>query len=192
MTTPVTDVTTVTLVTTQSVKRSPHTPEEWRVVYDELKGDLTFGKFQKKYNIGFSRAAWHKYEHGQMPLSPDMKAELRRVVGLPMTVSEAVSVADPNASVYRVGDGTPHTVVMVGTLAPVELRINGTVTAEEYAPLPRYATQDGLGRAKRERGYTPRPTPSRTQVERFTRLATTWRTVIDAGLAAMEAERCWE
>ena len=180
--------TPVTLVTTKSVARSPQTPEEWRTLYDELKGELSLGKFQEKYGIGLSRAAWHKYEHGQMPLSPDMKAELRRVVGLPVTVHEAVAVADPNASVYRVGDDVPHTIVMVGTSSPVELRINGTVTAEEYAPLPRYGTQEGLGRAKRVRRHVDRPTPSKAQVERFTRLGVTWRNVIDAGLSALETQ----
>jgi hypothetical protein len=144
-------MTNVTLVTAQSEKKSPQTPEEWRDVYDDLKGDLSFGKFKEKYNIGLSRAAWDKYERGLMPLSNDMKAELRRAVGLPVPVLEAVAVADPNAAVYRIGTETPHTVVMVGTTSPVELRINGVVTATETTAVNSHALPVRATQEKRRR-----------------------------------------
>ncbi len=176
-------MTNVTLVTAQAEKKSPQTPEEWREVYEDLKGDLSFGKFKAKYNIGLSRAAWDKYERGLMPLSSDMKAELRRAVGLPMPVTEAVSVADPNAAVYRIGTDAPHTVVMVGTTLPVELRINGTVTATEAQPtdshaLPAPASQE----PRKPRIKYSRPCASASQQERRIALGRSWHEVIERGL----------
>ncbi len=184
-------MTDVTLVTAQAEKKSPQTPQEWRDVYDDLKGELSLGKFQEKYGIGLSRAAWNKYERGEMPLSSDMKAELRRVIGLPVPVLEAVAVADPNAAVYRIGSDAPHTVVMVGTTSPVELRINGTVTASEAphadaAALPPISSQE-----RRQRIYRPyvRPCATETQDLRREAVGASWAEIIEAGLHAVEMRR---
>lgn len=177
----------VTLVTAKAAEKSPQTDAEWREMYDDLKGDLSLGDFQRKYGIGLSRAAWNKYERGLMALSDDMKRELRAAVGLPVPVLEAVAIADPNAAVYRVGTEAPHTVVMVGTLTPVELRINGTVTAMQADGHKMPAVPTGM--ARRARASMVRPVASKAQDERRERLQRSWREVIDAGLKALEGDK---
>ncbi len=177
-------MTPVTLVTSHSAAKSPQTDAEWREMYEDLKGDLSLGDFQRKYNIGLSRAAWNKYERGLMALSDDMKRELRAAVGLPVPVLEAVAIADPNAAVYRVGTEAPHTVVMVGTLTPVELRINGTVTAMQADGHRMPAVPPGM--ARRTRTPVVRPVASKAQEARRERLQRPWRDVIEAGLQALE------
>jgi len=119
-----------------------------------------------------------------MGLSDDMKAELRRAVGLPVPVLEAVTIADPDAAVYRVGTETPHTVIMVGTLTPVELRINGTVTAMQADGHKMPAVP--IGMARRARMPVVRPVASKAQETRRERLQRSWRDVIEAGLKTLE------
>lgn len=177
-------MTDVTLVTAKSADRSPQNDIEWRALFDELKSGLSLGDFQRKCGIGLSRATWNKYERGIMALSDDMKTELRRAVGLPVPVLEAIAIADPNAAVYRVGPGAPHTVVMVGTLTPVELRINGTVTATEahHAETPVVTRSEPL----RHRAPVARPVASKQQDARREALQVAWRDVIEAGLKTLE------
>jgi hypothetical protein len=165
---------------------------DYRDMVDELRGKMSIDKMIAALESQWSKALWAKVEHGEVAPNRSQRNELRRHFNrppLPPTVAEATAQASPDAAVWQVGEGTPETVIMVTAARPLTLHVNGTVTAEEYAPLPRYATQDTPGQAKRVRRYVTRPTPSKTQVERFTRLSTTWRNVIDAGLSAMEAEQ---
>lgn len=88
------------------------------------------------YTIGY----WSKWENSpDHPLTRQARTELRLAVGLPAlppTVSDATAAADPDATVYLVGDESATRIVMVGRdVDAVTLRINGHATViEEAAP----------------------------------------------------------
>ncbi len=177
-------MTPVTLVTSRSAAKSPQTDAEWRELYDDLKGALSLGDFQRKYGIGLSRAAWNKFERHLMALSDDMKAELRRAVGLPMTVAEATAQASPDAAVWQTGTGSIDTIVLVAGTEPVTLHVNGAVTIAQETPTDeRGGTQEA---PKRIRGIVYRPCASQAQESRRMAIGATWRDVIESGLKTLE------
>ena len=174
---------TVTLVTSQSAAKSPQTDAEWRALFDELKAGLSLGDFQRKCGIGLSRATWNKYERGIMALSDEMKRELRAAVGLPVPVLEAVAVADANAAVYRIGDDTPHTVVMVSGPS-CTLTVNGAVTVAQDTA--QKCQPPAMAAPRRNVNAITVSRATRAQNERRRALGVSWHDVHEAGLRMLE------
>jgi hypothetical protein len=159
----------------------------------EIRERMSLDRMIAELASEFSKAQWWKVEKGETQPNRKMRNELRRYYGkppLPPTVAAATATASPDAAVWQVGSGPAEHVIMVTSAAPLTLCVNGAVAvAGHAATMPRYPGNTGQGKAMRQRRHVTRPTPSATQVERFDRLDTTWRNVIDKGLAAMEAER---
>lgn len=164
---------------------------DYRDIFDELRpvdpktgNRLSLDKFITSINSQWSKALWGRYDHGEPVLNRSMRSELRVGVGLPalpLTIEQATAQASPDASVWRVGDGVPEHVIMVGS-EPVTLHVNSgvSVVASE-----RHVTVVTAGQIQRE--YTARPYVSKSQKERFLALPVrSWAEVIEAGLAALE------
>lgn len=166
---------------------------DYRDMLTEVREKMSLDKMLLELGSEFSKAQWWKVEKGETQPNRKMRNELRAYFGkppLPPTVAEATATASPDAAVWSIGDGPAEHVIMVTTQAPLTLCVNGAVSvADHVAETPRYPGNMAPGKARRQRRYVTRPTPSEAQVERFGRLATTWRTVIDAGLAALEREQ---
>jgi hypothetical protein len=185
MTTPVTLVTRDATLDDLSLS-------DYRDMLTEVREKMSLDKMLVELGSEFSKAQWWKVEKGETQPNRKMRNELRRYFDrplLPPTVAEATAAASPDAAVWSIGEGPAEHVIMVTTATPLTLCVNGAVAvADHAATMPRYPGNIGQRAQVRQRRHVTRPTPSKAQVERFTRLATTWRTVIDAGLAAMEAE----
>jgi hypothetical protein len=185
MTTPVTLVTRDATLDDLSLS-------DYRDMLTEVREKMSLDKMLIELGSEFSKAQWWKVEKGETQPNRKMRNELRRYFDrplLPPTVAEATAAVSHDAAVWQVGDGPAEHVIMVTTVAPMTLHVNGAVTvAGDGAQNARYGTQEAPGTTKRVRRHVDRPTPSETQVERFSRLSTTWRAVIDKGLAAMEWE----
>lgn len=161
------------------------TGDDYRDMYTELRQAASLDRLVALLDSQYSKAYWHKYERGAAQLTRTMRSELRRACGLPAlppTVEEATALASPDAAVWRVGDGVPDHVILVGG-APVTLHVNAGVAA---VPVASNVTEVTGGSTPRKR-YT-RPCVSEAQNRRFLALPTgsTWRDVIEAGLAALE------
>lgn len=166
---------------------------DYRDMLTEVREKMSLDKMLIELGSEFSKAQWWKVEKGETQPNRKMRNELRRYFDrplLPPTVAEATAAASPDAAVWQVGDGPAEHVIMVTAATPLTLCVNGAVSVADHAvTMPCYPGNTGQGKAMRQRRHVTRPTPSEAQVERFTRLDTTWRTVIDKGLAAMENER---
>ncbi len=176
----------VTLVT-RNADADELTPDDYREMFDELKQGHSLSQLVSIIGSQFSRALWNQYERGEKPLSRPMRNELRRAVGLaalPPTVAEATATASPSAAVWQVGDGVPDTVIMVSG-EPCTIRVNGAV---EVVPQTARVTGVTAGRIERKRYI--RPCIPESYSERLQGLTDglTWLDVIDAGLAALEAQ----
>ena len=174
--------------------------DDYRDMVVELRGSMSIDKMIAALESVWSKPLWAKVEHGEAAANRSQRNELRayftkmrfrNLPPLPPTVAEATAQASPDAAVWQVGEGTAETVILVTTATPMTLCVNGAVTvASNDAAMPRNTGDNAPGPTKRTRRRVDRPTPSRTQVERFSRLSgLTWRDVINAGLTALENER---
>ncbi len=161
---------------------------DYRDIFSEIREKMSLDKFCGLVNSQYSKAQWSKFEHdaNMQPTRP-MRNELRRAVGqpeLPPTVAECAAQASPDAAVWRVGEGVPEHVIMVGS-EPVTLHVNSGVSVIEPE---RHVTKVTGGQVKRK--YHVRPWVSESQNERFLALPVglTWGMVLDAGLDALEGE----
>jgi hypothetical protein len=111
-------------VVTEDAEHDALTAAEYHDIYEELRRfDSATGKygvsleaFGAAIQSRFSKAAWSKYQRGELALNRAMRNELRVAVGLailPPTVVEAIAAADPNAKVVQVGDDCPQLIVMM-------------------------------------------------------------------------------
>jgi hypothetical protein len=178
----------MTAVVTRVTHKATHdelSAADYRDIFTEVREKMSLDKFVALSGSQYSKAQWNKYEHApDMALTRAMCNDLRRAVNmdeLPLTVADAVSVASPDASVWRVGDGVPEHVIMVGS-APVTLHVNGGVSE-----VVRNSDVTRLHGATRR---FVRPVVSDSQKARFDALrGAKWRDVIDAGLAALEGRK---
>lgn len=119
----------VTVVTAEAVRSDELTDQDYADIYEEVRRKMSLRAFVDLAGSVYSIAWWSKLEAGKATLTRQAKRELRRVVGLPdlrPTVEEAVAGVDPDATVYRVGEGQPDRVVLVGHGAhQVLMRLNG-------------------------------------------------------------------
>lgn len=110
------------------------TDQDYRDIYDELRGQHSLRAFVEIVASRYSFAWWSKYERGDVELTRDARTELRRAVGLPLlppTIAQATTDVDPNAVVYRVGHERLTRVVLVGHPRPLTIHLNGTLAARE-------------------------------------------------------------
>ncbi len=176
---------TVTLVT-RDASLDDLSGGDYRDIFAEVRERMSLDKFCALVSSQYSKAQWSKYEH-----SPDMlptrrmRNELRIAVDrpeLPLTLEQATRQASPDAAVWRVGEGTPEHVIMVGS-EPVTLHVNFGVTVA--VPQAR-VTNVTTGQVRRK--YRVRPWVSESQERRFLALPvrSSWGDVIEAGLAVKE------
>lgn len=113
--------------------------QDYRDIFTEVREKMSLDKFVALSGSQYSKAQWSKYEHDEtMAPSRAMRNDLRRAVGkkeLPLTVAEAVGAASPDAAVWRVGDGIPQHVIMVGD-DPVTIHVNETVQVVAQVATP--------------------------------------------------------
>jgi hypothetical protein len=141
----------VTLVTAGAGSAEQLSEADYREIYEELRNRTTLRLFAEFVESKVSFAWWSKYERGEARLDRERKAELRRAVGLPplpVSVAEATAGVDPDARVWRVGDGAPAApaqpdrVILVGAevAVPLTLRLNGDLQVSfDCAPAGRSA-----------------------------------------------------
>lgn len=155
----------VTIVTTRAETADRLTDADYHDIYQEVRGhdpqtgayrislrslvDLIRARLpgQETLSIGY----WSKYHTGQLAeLNRRARNELRALVGydpLPPTVAEACATGgpaapvDPDATVYQVGQAPADRLILVGSdiEEPLELRINGHLTAEPVAEHPEWS-----------------------------------------------------
>lgn len=189
------DVTAVTL-TERADTDALSDQDYWEVYHFELRGwdegahkyRVSLDAFVEMVHSTYSKALWSKYHNKAAPLNRTMRNELRRAVGmapLPLTVAEAVAMADANARVVRVGTATPDQVLLIGDPGPLTITVNGEVTARRN-PSPALTN---LEREPRVRRHYIRPVASDDQAARRTALGVSWGAVLDAGLEMLEAQR---
>ena len=176
----------VTLVTANA-DADELSADDYREMFDELKQNHSLSQLVALIGSQFSRALWNQYERGEKPLSRPMRNELRRAVGLaalPPTVAEATATASPSAAVWQVGTGPAQHIVMVAE-TPCTVNVNGDVTVTTQTAR---VTRVTAGRIERKRYI--RPCIPESYLERLQGLTDglTWLDVIDAGLAALEAQ----
>lgn len=177
---------TVTLVTRDATLDDLSTGD-YRDIFNELREKMSLDKLVAFLGSQYSKAQWSKYEHSvDFVLTRTMRNELRHGVGLPalpLTVEEATRQASPDAAVWRVGDGVPEHILLVGA-EPITLYVDSgvqVVTSESRV------TRVTAGSTPRKR-YA-RPCVSESQNRRFLALpsGSTWSAVIEAGLTALES-----
>jgi hypothetical protein len=120
----------VTRVTGRAVSSDELSEQDYRDIYGEIREKCSLRQFSEFIHSEVSFAWWGQFEKGEKTLSQDRKSELRRAVGLPalpLTVAQATASVDPDAVVWRLGEGVPDRVVLVGvgTHEPLMLRLNG-------------------------------------------------------------------
>lgn len=177
----------VTLVT-QNATHDDLTDSDYRDIYTELRQGTSLDKLVCALGSAYSKAQWHKYEGGQTPLTRPMRNELRAAVGLPalpLTLAEALTCADPDAQVWRIGDDTPDRIVAVGRAVTGVVCVNGSVSLID-AHSAHNARVTTVTRAARKPAVRPMATPG--QNERRQACGATWRDVIEAGLLALEEQ----
>lgn len=144
-------VTPVTVVT-RNAYTDDLTDDDYRDIYAELREQHALRQFVTMIASGYSIAWWSKFEHGEVELTRPARNELRCAVGLdalPVTVGEAVALADPDAVVYRVGTERPGVVILAAHQAPIVMRLNGALTVGEDMPPNRRVTE--VTRARRRK-----------------------------------------
>lgn len=122
---------------TRNAESDTLTASDYREIYEELRSNHTLRQFVAMTQTRYSIAWWSKYERGELELTREARNELRQAVGMPQlapTVAEAVASADPNATVYRVGERRPNRIVLVGHDEPLTMRLNGSLTVDDVVP----------------------------------------------------------
>lgn len=178
---------TVTLVTRDATLDDLSTGD-YRDIFNELREKMSLDKLVDLLHSQYSKAQWSKFEHSpEMMLTRNMRNELRSGVGLPplpLTVEQATRQASPDAAVWKVGEGVPEHVIMVGS-EPVTLHVNSGVTVVEPQA---HVTMVTVGSTMRKRYI--RPCVSQEQNRRFLALPvrSSWGEIIEVGLAVLEGE----
>ena len=150
--------------------------EEYRIIYQELRKTLTLRKFVEYIGSSMSHATWDKYDKDPKMLTRRMRQELRRAVKLPPlppTVQEAISDVDADATVA----------VLDETAGDLNLVVLGNLEDERWLRLISIPN-----RPARVRGKMARPVADERQIERRAALDVSWREVLEAGLAILEAK----
>ena len=160
---------------------------DYRDIFNELREKMSLDKLIALLHSQYSKAQWSKFEHHpDMVLTRTMRNELRSGVGLPTlppTIEQAIGQASPDAAVWRVGEGTPEHLIMVGS-EPITLHVNSGVSV--VAP-EAHVTIVTAGQVRRKR-YA-RPCVSESQNRRFLALPVrSWGDVIEAGLTVWEGK----
>lgn len=161
--------------------------EELRPVDPKTGNKLSIDKFIARIGSQWSKPLWHQVISGEKNPNRSQRNELRAAMGLtllPPTVAECAAQASPDASVWKVGEGTPEHVIMVGN-EPVVLHVNSGVSVIEPE---RHVTKVTGGQVKRK--YHVRPWVSESQNERFLALpgGLRWSDIIDDGLTVQEGK----
>ncbi len=161
--------------------------EELRPVDPKTGNKLSIDKFIARIGSQWSKPLWHQVIGGEKNLNRSQRNELRAAMGLPLlppTVAECTAQASPDAAVWRVGEGVPEHVIMVGS-EPVTLHVNSDVSVVEPE---RHVTGVTTGQVRRK--YRVRPWVSESQERRFLALPvrSTWGEVIEAGLTVKEGK----
>jgi transcriptional regulator with XRE-family HTH domain len=144
-------MTSVTVVT-RNASTDDITDDDYRDIFCELREQHPLRQFARLAQTGYSIAWWSKFERGEVELTRAARNELRRAVGLPalpLTIGEAAAIADPDATVYRVGDGVPDVVILAAHRAPLVMSLNGALNVVEDVPSnPRVTTVTRATRRK--------------------------------------------
>jgi len=166
---------------------------DYRDMVQELRGSLSLEKLIAEIGSQYSKPLWAKVEKGEVAPNRNQRNELRRYYKMPLlppTVAEATAAASPDAAVWQVGAGPAEHVIMVTTVRPITLHVNGAVSVVSEAPESRQnAHVTEVTRPPAARRHYARPTATETQQRRREALGANWRAVIDAGLAALEREQ---
>ena len=127
----------VTTVTARAVASDQLSDRDYRDIFDELRTKGSLRAFVDVLASQYSIAWWSKYERDEVQLTRAARQELRRAVSLPAlppTVAEATAAADPDATVYQVGEQPADRIILVGPDAhDLDLHLNGQLTV---APAP--------------------------------------------------------
>lgn len=153
----------VTIVTAGAASADDLTDSDYRDIYEELRSRCALRQFADAIHSGVSFAWWSKYERREATLNHDRRAELRAAVGLPPlppTIASVAATIDPDATVYRVGEGNIDRAILVGDRAPapLTLRLNGAraVVADEGGETSRVTGVTPPRRARNTRGLSVR------------------------------------
>lgn len=185
------------------------TPEAYREIYDEVRGydagqdayAISLDKFVETWGAGGpTKAEWSRYHRGLRDLSREMKACLRRAVGLPSlphTLDEAIARhVDPNARVYKVGgDEMAGRVILLAVEEALTLHANGSVSVETGQALQQAQAMEAPP-APRVQRCTParagvsmaRPLFERANTLRLAH-GLSWEALLELALGALEAEK---
>jgi len=165
---------------------------DYQDMVQDLRTTLSLDKLIAVLGSAYSKPLWAKVEKGEAPPNRNQRNELRRLYGmppLPPTVAEATAAASPDAAVWQVGEGVPDTVIMVTGHEPLTLHVNGAVSvADTAADVPQNAHVTEVTRTQPPRRYYARPSATEAQETRRIALGAKWKSVIDAGLSALENE----
>lgn len=145
-------------VMTRNAHTDDLTDDDYRDIYTELREQYALRQFAQMTDTRYSIAWWSKYERGEVELTRVARNELRRAVGmpqLPATVGEAAAIADPDATVYRVGTDVPNVVILAAHQAPIVMRLNGTLEAGEEMPRNPHVTLVTRGRTRKTLSVSP-------------------------------------
>lgn len=174
-------------VVTQNATHDDLADSDYGEIFAELREQHSLAQLCELLRSQYSRAMWNKYERGDAPLTRTMRNELRAAVGLPTlppTLEEVAATIDPDALVVKVGDGTPRSVILVGTPKSLSIGVNGAIWAKDTTtqldPPVTPATS-----SQRRRYH--RPVATLEQERRKQALGVGWQAVIEAGLKALES-----
>ncbi len=145
----------VTVVTANATQDNL-TDQDYRDIYNDLRDNRSLRQFVQMIGSQYSIAFWGKYEAGELPLTRKAKDELRKAVGLPvlpLLLSEAIAIADPDATVYQIGAEKADRVIMVGQAGEVTIRLNGQLEVLENGSeeMPKSTVVTSVTRARQRR-----------------------------------------
>ena len=172
------------------------TDEDYREIYDELRGQHSLRAFVEIVASRYSFAWWSKYERGDAELTRDARTELRRAVGLPLlppTIEQATAGVDPNAVVYRVGHERLTRVVLIGHPRALTIHLNGSIEATEdnagdSAGLPPDSHVTEVTRRNRRQTISVDPELHRQLNAARLAAGVTWAAFVTSWLAYLKAE----
>lgn len=194
------------------------TIDDYRDILTELRTSYSLQGMVNLIGSRFTKAWWSKIERGQAPFTREVRRELRamyNIATLRRTAQEAVEAVREDAAVLQIGAedaAEVNRIVMVGGPADVVIHkigagsslrfgAGGQVTPvtwpqerTEDAPAPdstligAEAPQRPNSPQRKARPFMARPVANREQEDRRLELAVSWSKVIEAGLAALEAD----
>lgn len=180
------------------------TEQDYMDMLTELRQAHTYRQLVDLLGSQYSPAYWSKIERGQAPLTDTARAELRAVFGKAVrfvrpTVQQAVADVAPEAAIlYVAADNAAdvNRLILVGGSDHLSLFVNGDANGLRIAPdgnvasvqrvaQPEAACGGAVAALRRGRRLV-RPVASAQQEERRAALRASWRSIIDAGLDALE------